>query len=130
MTDTERFWSKVDKTRECWIWTGAVSRERTKGRFWYKGKSEWAHRVAWEITYGPAPRGYAVKQRCGTSLCVNPKHLFVGRQRSPLSVADIWKIRREYSEDSSIAQRELGVRYGVSCKTIGYIVNRKNWAGV
>ena len=50
MTDPgERFWSKVNKTEACWLWTGALS--HGYGSYWVggrSGRSVRAHRLAYE----------------------------------------------------------------------------------
>lgn len=76
MTPEERFWSKVRKTRTCWIWVGAKS--RSYGHFWLKGRVRKAHVVAWEWENGPVPNGMEldhVSPRCKNTLCVRPSHL-------------------------------------------------------
>ncbi len=74
-----RFWSKVDRTPTCWLWTAAVGRRgfgvasdpRHAG-----GSGTLAHRVAWEAANGTAlPPGTALLHRCGTKTCVRPDHL-------------------------------------------------------
>ncbi len=47
----ERFWTKVQKGPGCWLWT-ASTRNRY-GQFWFDGRTQPAHRVAWQLTYGP-----------------------------------------------------------------------------
>lgn len=78
----KRFWSKVNKSGECWIWT-ASKRNKGYGAFVYpsldgdiiQGR---AHRFSWEIHFGPIPEGLCVLHKCDIPACVNPEHLFLG----------------------------------------------------
>jgi hypothetical protein len=78
----DRFWTKVNKTDNCWLWTGSTtSKDRSVvyGRFQYATRTtRAAHRVAWELTRGPIPGDLLVLHRCDVGLCVNPDHLFLG----------------------------------------------------
>jgi hypothetical protein len=42
---------------------------------WDQGKILYAHRVAWELTYGPIPEGMQVDHLCRNTLCVRATHL-------------------------------------------------------
>lgn len=68
----ERFWNKVNRTEGCWLWTGYVS---TYGHFGMGGRTVDAHRVAYELTYGPIPPGAEIDHRCFNKVCVRPDHL-------------------------------------------------------
>ena len=80
------FWTQVNKTPDCWLWTGCTKGTRTKyGSAWFEGRSNLAHRVAWVLTYGPIPlvvgadsRGTCVRHTCDNPLCVRPDHLVLG----------------------------------------------------
>lgn len=65
----ERFWSKVDKSGECWVWAGA--KPTNYGKF---DKTP-AHRLSWEMHNGPIPEGMYIDHICHTKRCVRPEHL-------------------------------------------------------
>jgi hypothetical protein len=69
-----RFWSKVDKTGECWLWTASTSR-LGYGMFSVGDRMIGAHRIAYELIVGPIPEGLVIDHLCFTRNCVNPDHL-------------------------------------------------------
>lgn len=73
-TVEERFWSKVDKSGDCWLWLGATARNGY-GRFRWNGRAGEAHRYAYVITYGDIPDGCEVDHLCFNHPCVRPTHL-------------------------------------------------------
>ena len=81
-TVEERFWEKVDKTPDCWLWTGA--RQGRYGELSVAGHPVRAHRVSWGLHFGEnpdlMPAGVVVCHRCDVPLCVRPDHLFLGTQ--------------------------------------------------
>lgn len=78
MTDwQERFWSKVDKTETCWLWTGGRSSSgygqlRVGGR---RGTMRTVHRLSYEVHHGEIPAGMLIDHTCHAKECVNPAHL-------------------------------------------------------
>ncbi len=72
-----RFWSKVTKTDTCWLWIGQTQ-VGGYGQFKLARHNQSAHRISWELAYGPIPDGLWVLHRCDTPACVRPAHLFLG----------------------------------------------------
>ena len=75
----ERFWAKVDLSYpdDCWIWFGC--RRNGYGQIKAGGKNGGktldAHRVSYEMAYGPIPKGFEIHHTCQNKSCVNPDHL-------------------------------------------------------
>ncbi len=73
----DRFWSKVDKSGDCWIRTAGTTSDGygacnipVDG----KQKSFKAHRLAYILTNGELAKP-ELHHKCGTKLCVRPDHL-------------------------------------------------------
>lgn len=146
--DAGRFWAKVNKTDECWLWTASTSKQGY-GHFWIDGKVHKAHRISYEIVHGPISNGLSVCHTCDTPRCVNPAHFWLGTAadnnadrksknryhttprygRAPMAkltyeIADT--IRREYAE-GTFNTYQLAARYGVSQSNISRVLTKKQW---
>lgn len=149
---SERFYKYVTPgpIDECWLWRGhimgggyghlAVGEKRHKP----------AHRVSWELHFGPIPKGMFVCHKCDVRNCVNPYHLFVGFQQdnmddmnrkgrhfSPagevhphrkLTASDVIEIRSLSAR--GVQYKEIAAQFGISRAHISGIVHRKFWSHI
>ena len=151
-----RFWSKVKKTEECWLWTGMQMRTghgyfpvcvmSWKGPAW---RHEAAHRVAYGLCVKPIPSGMYVLHTCDNGACVRPDHLRLGSQKENMADASTRKrvrhgsahpeaklteqivatIRQAYANGGQ-TENALAVKYGVSWSAIGQILRGNTWRHV
>lgn len=121
-----RLWAKVDKRGpvspglgRCWVFTGGTDKAGY-GQFWFEGRNDRAHRVAWVLTHGPIPEGEGyhgtcVLHRCDRPQCVRPTHLFLGTARDNTEDMDskgrrVTGERRRGSDNHSARLTEVDVR--------------------
>ena len=71
--DIDRFWSKVLKSKTCWIWSGAKA--DGYGAISIKGKNEKAHRISYFLKHGGLNKNLELDHLCRNRGCVNPDHL-------------------------------------------------------
>ncbi len=137
-----RFWSKVEKTNDCWLWKG--SRATSYGKLWLNGRDQMAHRFAYSFLVGTIPPGQCVCHRCDEPLCVNPSHLFLGSKKDnsqdavrkgrlhrnsggpKLTNRKAEEIRQRHASGES--KMSLSKRFGVHWKTIHEVVLGETWA--
>lgn len=81
----ERFWEKVRKTDDCWLWVAGTTKAGYGMFHPSHGVSAYAHRYSWELEHGPIPAGMHVCHHCDTPPCVRPDHLFLGSEADNLA---------------------------------------------
>lgn len=148
---TERFWSKVEKTASCWLWTACLN-PNGYGHL-RVDKADWAaHRLSWEIHRGPIPDGLWVLHHCDNPPCINPAHLFLGTCRdnhadmiakgrkvtvrlcgelsgvAKLTAQKVVEIRALRA--TGLTQQAIADRFGVTQRTISYIESGRVWRDV
>lgn len=134
---------------DCWPWIGSQN-GRGYGRLNFEGYYDQAHRASWRIHCGEIPVGQNVLHSCDNTLCVNPKHLFLGTQQDNvddciakgrfragtnqsyanaiLTEDNVREIRRLLEEGHK--QKDVAEWFGVVRQTITNINNGTRWSHV
>lgn len=151
--DIARFWSKVDKSGDCWLWTNSVNRYGY-GYFTVQRVNTYGHRVSYELHFGAIPPGMCICHHCDNPRCVRPDHLFLGTRadnsadmkakgratgahkprqgsghgRAKLTESQVVEIRRLVS--AGTPQRYVAMQFGISQTVVWHIHARRTWRHV
>src|SRR5262245_21566157 len=100
-----RFWRRVDKSGDCWLWTGTKTINGYGSLRVGASRNTAAHRFAWELANGPIPEGMYICHHCDVRNCVRLDHLFLGDHDA--NMADMARKGRHVSPN---AQKESCAR--------------------
>ncbi len=150
MTPRERFYAKTERaTTGCLLWT-ASTQGIGYGSFVYDGRTQRAHRVAYQIEVGPIPKGMILLHSCDQPSCVEVSHLRPGTQAENIAEARargrLACQRQGYPNGAKLRPdgvRQIRVRlaagdsraaiaadFGVHVATIGDIRRGRRWSTV
>ena len=133
------FWKKVKKGHGCWLWAGLVS-PQGYGRIgvYHRGMQQ-AHRMAWELCYGPIPEGVSVLHKCGVRGCSRPNHLYLGTAKEnarDMAINESTNTTRLTATDIPLIKtlskrgwtlQKLARFFGVTYQNIRRILHEETW---
>lgn len=139
MSLEQRFWARVEKTDECWLWLGGGCGNGyghfRGGEVGIDGRRRYvlSHRWAYEQAVGPIGDGLEIDHLCRTKTCVNPGHLEavtheVNIRRRPYTRLTPELVRNIREDDRS--QSEIARQHGVDPSNISRIRSGAYWASV
>lgn len=149
--DAKRFWARVLKTEECWLWN--VVHPSGYGHFYLQGVVMRAHRVALLWAQGLPGGPLDACHRCNNKRCVNPGHLYWGTRRENLlddhrvnpARAEHWRGERHWkaqlNEERVLAiwhayhvlhakQADIAAEYGVTESAVCHLCAGRSWANL
>lgn len=143
----DSFWDRVVilGQDDCWPWS--MSTKNGYGRFTQDKVEHYAHRHAYELTYGAVPDGLQVMHRCDYKRCCNPNHLVAGtaaQNTADAYAAGLAKARRGERHPNARLTAEMalaifndprtyvaiGKAYGIAMTTVSGIKNGKTWVHI
>lgn len=141
MTLEQKFWVRVNKTADCWLWTGNLD-DDGYGRLRVPTGHLRAHIYSYELHNNAVPTGMVVRHLCHNRRCVNPDHLALGTPKENVhdSIRDKrmaygtkhrWstltedQVKAIYSDTRHV--NEIAADYGVGRSAVYHIKKKRSW---
>ena len=142
--EQRRFWDLVDKSGDCWLWTGTTN---GRGYGWFY--CDWtagAHRYSYWLHTGEKPTRF-IRHTCENKHCVNPDHLYQTKPpkdkpvsplidakgehngRAILTEEEVVRMRKLYKE-GPYSHVDLARMFQISSTQASRIIARQSWCHV
>lgn len=152
-TPQQAFWNYATpgKPDDCWLWQG-YTEKNGYGRARFRGKRYAAHRLGWELHFGPIPEGMNVLHKCDVRNCINPQHWFLGTAKdnmqdkmskgrgkgmfkkgethpnTKINKTVVIDIRKQFSQGQKVTA--IAKRLGISYSIVWHIVHYHSWTHI
>jgi len=122
--DTNKFWSCVNKSENCWLFSTDPNRDVP--RFYYQKFRTSASRVAYKLYHPEYDGKLEVCHSCDNPRCVRPDHLFLGTHQDNM-IDRVYKGRGKNCKLNKILVDKIRERCLTSTKAFGLSTELRKW---
>jgi hypothetical protein len=147
-----RFERHVLRTRNCWVWTGALQAGGYgsfgwPGKTWKEWKTRKAHKPRDALYVGPIPDGLDILHSCDNPPCVRASHLFPGTdfdnqqdclkkgrradcrgEKNPNAKLVFSQVQDIRNFHPMLSERKLANHFGVGKAAVHKILKGRKWS--
>lgn len=134
----------------CWLWTAGYGAGHAGGNYGHQRcgkKTLRAHRISFEIHYGPIPLGMSICHKCDVPSCVNPNHLWLGNallnnrdktkkgrhgnkfgtDHHSTKITEVIVLKIRSLHELGFLQKTIAEIFGLGFRHVSEIVQRRTW---